>query len=413
MSSTVPSIASNNAARLTIWCCCLQLFAVGLGACQHTGTDKAPLMAAGTGVAAPVSGQAAPVGAEGASSTVAGASSAPHAGSAGVGSAGVAAVGGGGVAGVAAGAGAAGTPANGGAGGANPDAGTSQADAGPVVACNPADRTPDATVVPISSIKDNQNSAPIAPAKGPMMPVVEQDPGLKTHTVFRPMMLPDATKLPIVVWAEGGCVKNGTLFGRFLLEIASYGFVIVADGTPNGTGMGQLTTDGVPQTKAMDWIVAENSRPCSKYYQKLDTSKIAAMGQSCGGLMTLGAAGDPRLTTVVIWNSGLLQKDQKIYDSLHAPMAYFIGGSNDVSYPQAEADFAAITKVPVFYANLPVGHFATYSEDNGGEFARVGIGWLKWQLYGDTSANGQGMFVGADCGLCKGTMWTVKKKNLM
>jgi hypothetical protein len=391
----------------------LQLGALVLYGCQSTGTGHTPLTAAGSGGALPVGGRAAPVGVAG-SVGAAGATSPARVGGAG-GSAGLAALSGAGVGGSGvSGMNAAGGPASGGAGAASPDAGVSQIDAGPAAVCDPKDRTPEATVVPINTIKDNQNSAPIMPAKGPMAPVVvEQDPGLKTHTVFRPMTLPDTTKLPIVVWAEGGCVKNGTLFGRFLLEIASYGFVIVADGTPNGTGMGQLTTDGVPQTKAMDWIVAENSRPCSKYYHKLDTTKIAAMGQSCGGLMTLGAAGDPRLTTVVIWNSGLLQKDQKIYDSLHVPMAYFIGGDNDVSHPQAEADFAAITKVPVFYANLPVGHFATYSQDGGGEFGRVGIGWLKWQLYGDTTENGQGMFAGPDCGLCKGTMWTVQKKNLM
>jgi hypothetical protein len=66
----------------------------------------------------------------------------------------------------------------------------------------------------------------------------------------------------------------------------------------------------------------------------------------------------------------------------------------------------------VFYGNLPVGHYATYAEDNGGEFARVGIGWLRWQLQGEMGAEGAGMFQGADCGLCKGTMWTVKKKNM-
>jgi hypothetical protein len=391
----------------------LQLGALVLCACQSTGTGNTPLTAAGSGGALPVGAPAGASAVGGTATPVAGATSPAPTGGTG-GTAGLAAQSGAGVgAPGAAGKSAAGAPASGGAGAPSPDAGIAEVDAGPVAVCDPKDRTPDATVVPLNTIQDSENSAPIAPAKGPMPPLVEQDPGLKTHTVFRPMTLPDNTKLPIVVWAEGGCVKNGTLFARFLLEIASYGFLIIADGTPNGTGMGPLTTEGGPQTKAMDWAVAENSRPCSKYYRKLDTTKIAAMGQSCGGLMTLGAAGDPRLTTVVIWNSGLLQKDQKIYDSLHAPMAYFIGGSNDVSHPQAEADFAAITKVPVFYANLPVGHFATYSQDGGGEFGRVGIGWLKWQLYGDTTANGQGMFVGPDCGLCKGTMWTVQKKNLM
>jgi hypothetical protein len=244
-----------------------------------------------------------------------------------------------------------------------------------------------------------------------MMPVIESDPGLATHTVYRPMMLAD-TKYPIVAWANGGCIKNGTMFSRFLLEIASHGFVIVADGKPNGSGTGPLETNGEPQKQAMDWIIKENDRPCSKYYRKLDTTKVAAMGQSCGGLMTLGASGDKRLTTVVIWNSGMFERDQMIYMGLHTPVAYFIGGPDDVAYPQAEADFGAINTVPLFYGNTPVGHGGTYAQDNGGEFAQVGIAWLKWQLYGDMGASAAGMFQGPDCGLCKNTKWTVRKKNM-
>lgn len=282
----------------------------------------------------------------------------------------------------------------------------------PPVACDPADKTPDPVTFPIAMISGGSNPAPIAPAKGPLKPMVETFPDFAEYTIFRPEML-EGEKRPVVVWANGGCSKNGTLFSRFLLEIASHGFVIIAYGTPNGSGMSELTTNGVPQTKAMDWAVKENERPCSPYYRKLNTQKIAAMGQSCGGLMTLGASADPRLTTVVIWNSGLLENDDEIYAGLHAPMAYFIGGESDVAYPNAEKDFEKITKVPVFYANNPVGHLATYSQDNGGEFARVGIGWLKWQLYDDMSDAGKGMFAGADCALCKsGSMWTVQKKNM-
>jgi len=280
----------------------------------------------------------------------------------------------------------------------------------PAVACNPADRTADAMVVDTGSYTDMGGA--LTPVKGPEMPLVETDPGLKEYTIYRPAMLAEGKKYPPIVWANGGCGKDGLMFARFLLEIASHGFVIVAWGEPNGTGMGDLTTNGVPQTQALDWIMKEAERPCSKYYRKLDTSKIAAMGQSCGGLMTLGVSGDKRLSTVVIWNSGMFDRDQKIYMGLHAPMAYFIGGMDDVAYPQAQDDFAAINTVPVFYGNTPVGHFATYSQANGGEFARVGIGWLKWQLYGDESESGGKMFVGKDCELCKDSKWTVEKKMM-
>jgi hypothetical protein len=54
---------------------------------------------------------------------------------------------------------------------------------------------------------------------------------------------------------------------------------------------------------------------------------------------------------------------------------------------------------------------ATAGTSAGGEFGRVGLGWLNWQLKGDDTA--KKMFVGADCELCKSpSMWVVKKKML-
>ena len=81
---------------------------------------------------------------------------------------------------------------------------------------------------------------------------------------------------------------------------------------------------------------------------------ILGCAVACGGD---GSASNA--LSVVIWNSGLLESDDKIYAGLHAPMAYFIGGPDDVAYKNAESDFGKIDKVPVFYANAPVGHLAT------------------------------------------------------
>ncbi|HMJ16560.1 MAG TPA: alpha/beta hydrolase, partial [Polyangiaceae bacterium] len=209
------------------------------------------------------------------------------------------------------------------------------------------------------------------------------------------------------------CIKNGLAFAEFLLELASHGFVIVSDGAPNGSGGGALAADGTALTQAVDWALAQNDQSCSKYHRKLDPTKIAAMGQSCGGLMTMGAAKDRRLRTIVLWNSGLFSRDQTIYNSLHAPMAIIDGGASDIAYVNGEADFNAISTVPIVFANRDVGHIGTYFQDNGGEFARVGLGWLKWQLLGDPGASAAGLFVGASCGLCNASSgWTLRKKGI-
>jgi hypothetical protein len=106
-------------------------------------------------------------------------------------------------------------------------------------------------------------------------------------------------KHPIIAWGNTACSDDSLLFPEFLTEISSHGFLIVDAGTPNGTG--SVPQDATYMTKAIDWALKENDRPCSQYYHKLDTRKVAAMGQSCGGLMTYAVAGDPRLTTIILW----------------------------------------------------------------------------------------------------------------
>src|SRR5687768_2996744 len=66
---------------------------------------------------------------------------------------------------------------------------------------------------------------------GPHAVVIEHDQRLATHTIYRPVTLGPA-KHSVLVWGEGGCAKNGLTFPEFLSEIASYGFVVMADGPP-------------------------------------------------------------------------------------------------------------------------------------------------------------------------------------
>ena len=107
-------------------------------------------------------------------------------------------------------------------------------------------------------------------------------------------------KHPILVWRMGGCAKDSTgngVFTELLREFVSLGILVVSDGTPGGRGLssggaGGLMGDGTALIKAIDWAIKENDRPCSKYYQKLDVTKIAVSGQSCGGLMAINAAVD-------------------------------------------------------------------------------------------------------------------------
>ncbi|MET8258673.1 cellulose binding domain-containing protein [Micromonospora sp. NPDC005205] len=266
-----------------------------------------------------------------------------------------------------------------------------------------------AAVVPVTSVIMALSGAPASAAiggSGPYPADYETSATLANHTIFRPQTLP-SERLPIVVWGNGGCSANGLSQGNFLREIASHGFLAIANGAPNGSG----STNSQMLTQSIDWAVAENSRQGSKYYNKIDTSKVAVAGFSCGGLEAYAVSNDPRVTTTGIFSSGLLNDaDDYQLRRLTKPIAYFVGGPSDIAYPNAMDDWGKLPAgLPAFMGNLNVGHGGTYDQANGGEFGRVATLYFKWRLKGDTTAGRT--FVGTDCGLCR-TQWTVQQKNL-
>jgi dienelactone hydrolase len=278
-------------------------------------------------------------------------------------------------------------------------------------------------------------TAPFA-GTGPFPAARTEDPTLPTHTLYHPADLRKTPPLPIVLWANGGCFNTSIEFTRFLGELASRGYLVVAVGrndvpfaafVPGGAaaaGAPPLSVRGGEVLIAgLDWASKENARKGSKYYRKLDVAKVAAIGQSCGGGQAWSAARDPRITTVVALNSNFPSTkagtgpqsppptDDWTIEKLAIPAAYFIGGPGDAAYAPSIGSYAATpATAKVFKANLPVvGHTGAYRQPNGEWLAAVS-GWLDWQLKGDAKA--KALFAGAGCGLCSNTQWWYEAKNL-
>lgn len=296
----------------------------------------------------------------------------------------------------------------------------------------------------------NVRSAGTAPTvgSGPYKTMMEMDPRLPGRTIYRPDDLSALvdTRLPIVLWGNGGCANTGNLFATFLTEISSYGYLVIAlgpirqlnatgvrhgPGVPNRpagfdpteppTNLPPPATHPAQLVEAMNWVIAENQRAGSEYYQRLDSEKIAVMGQSCGGIQAIEVAADPRVTTAVIWNSGLFSKptdagggkvmSKDDLKSLHTSIAYISGDAQDIAFVNANNDFNRITSIPAFRGyERGVAHGGTYRQPNGGEFGGVAVAWLNWQLKGDRRA--ALMFRGLDCGLCVNPRWVVQKKKI-
>ena len=297
-------------------------------------------------------------------------------------------------------------------------------------------------------------------AAGPYKAVMEMDESIPNHTVYRPENMRQVKgKLPVLAYGNGGCMNAGNLAEVFLTYLASQGYVAVAAGpivpdadailkksleprAPGATGpSGLASLPPVLQKQSvtsdliqvMDWAEAQNKLPGGKYEGKFDTSKMAVMGASCGGLMALAAAADPRVATAVIMDSGILRTgmrppagtqmpanmpaftmsmpaNEDSLKKLHTPVLYVIGGEKDIAYKNAQEDFAAITQVPLAMVNVDAGHSGTWSQPGGGKMGAATFYWLNWQLKDDQTA--KAMFTGDACGLCKESGYTVQRKGI-
>ena len=262
---------------------------------------------------------------------------------------------------------------------------------------------------------------------GPYKVLMLEDPSLEAHTIFAPQDLAPFGKknpLPVLVWGNGACTNSPWEHYKFLNEIASHGFLVIATGyipMEEKPYRGPMSTSA-QQIESIDWAIAQNADKNSPYYGRIDVDHIAAAGMSCGGLQTLDNATDPRLKTIMICNSGLFinpgtavpnmpMPAKERLQEITVPVIYILGGPEDIAYENGMDDFHRLVKVPAFAANYPVGHGGTYRQDHGGEFTVPALAWLQWQLKGDKEA--AKLFQGADCGLANREGWTVEKNGLI
>ena len=260
---------------------------------------------------------------------------------------------------------------------------------------------------------------------GPYKVIMKEEASLAAHTIFVPQDLSafgKKEKLPVLVWGNGACTNSPWEHYKFLNEIASYGFIVVATGFIPIDGQsyrGAMSTTE-QQLESMDWVIAQNADKNSPYYDKIDVKNICVAGMSCGGLQTLYNCADKRISCLMICNSGLFNQQnasqavggmpmppKEKLKEIHCPIMYMLGGSQDIAYENGMDDFHNINHMPACAVNYPVGHGGTYSQPHGGEFSVVGLAWLQWQLKGDKEA--AKMFKGADCGVAKRDKWTIEK----
>ena len=258
--------------------------------------------------------------------------------------------------------------------------------------------------------------------------IMKEEASLPAHTVLVPQDLTAFSSekpLPVLVWGNGACTNSPWEHFKFLNEIASHGYLVLATGyipMEEEPYQGPMSTTR-QQIESIDWAVVQNSDPQSPYYQKIDVKHICVAGMSCGGLQTLFNCADPRITLLMICNSGLFNQQnayqavggmpmppkEKLSD-IHCPVLYMLGGKTDIAYENGMDDFHRINHVPALAINYPVGHGGTYRQPHGGEFTIPALAWLDWQMKGDPQA--AKMFRGKKPGLLQRKDWTLETNAL-
>ena len=222
----------------------------------------------------------------------------------------------------------------------------------------------------------------------------------------------------------------GNRYRYFLSDIASHGYLVIAIGDigpasvesakvwPKEPVLPPTPPDihaaapSYPEdmTRAIDWAIERNATAGNPLSGRVDTTKIAISGLSCGGLQALTLAStESRITTTLMMDSGVWgmgpgglpgapNVTKNSLKDVHGSIAY-INGELDVALPNAKDDFERLEgKTAILAVRKSVAHSGTFWLANGGAWGRVATAWLDWQLKGDARA--ARWFIGQDCRLC-------------
>jgi hypothetical protein len=215
-----------------------------------------------------------------------------------------------------------------------------------------------------------------------------KDSDLTLYTVYRPACMNEGEKYPVITWGNGTCGQSES-YGPLLRYVASYGYVVFSSNSRYTGGNGAMT-------KALDFAAAANKDSTSVYYNRLDMTKIGAMGHSQGGMATVTAANDARVSSVIIWNAAT---------SASKPFLSVSGDTDITGFTPAsmarDINASAQPSAWLYYHKVPKtgsvsGHLTLMIQpERVVEPARA---WWDYMLKGDTKA--RDYFIGTSCGLC-------------
>lgn len=283
---------------------------------------------------------------------------------------------------------------------------------------------------------------------GKVSVVREAIPDLPLRYIYFPDNLAKLAKpAPVIVWANGGCSRNDQDWVPLYERWAKAGYVVLTVSTPDAKprtrevfesyrnmpppkfvprsgpplAPGQLeggANDAVDfQSTAIDWV-AKTQQSDSKFRGRLDPSRIAAAGNSCGGIASLHlAAKDPRVKAVYILSGsvnpvGTPESNAQVLSTVMVPTIWIVGGPEDIARPNAESDFKLMpAKTPVVLIRRDSFDHPqmTYEPEIRRDAGEIGVAWFDAILRNDTAAT---RLLGTKgCKTCNRAHWRIETRN--
>jgi predicted alpha/beta-hydrolase family hydrolase len=237
------------------------------------------------------------------------------------------------------------------------------------------------------------------------------------YTVFRPSN-PQAAgaPMPVLAFGNGACAHtNNSEVTRALTVIASKGVVVVDTGSADGSANGVPSGSPIPSllTGAITWAEREQNRSGAPLSRRLDLTKVATAGHSCGGLEALIAAQDSRVSAAVSLDSGLFADGSFGYSraelaKLHSPTLFMAGGPSDIAYDNTRANYDLVTVPAVLAMHPQAGHVGFITGNQMTDGMTTVVQFLDMVLNGNQTARS---YILDPSGLASRHPWTVSKKN--
>jgi predicted dienelactone hydrolase len=276
--------------------------------------------------------------------------------------------------------------------------------------------------MPRHSDETSSTTTTVAAISRDLPTTLEAAADLPGYNVYRPTDL-GATggRLPVVVWANGGCVRHDATWRTLLERWSAAGFFVIAITERPGVeaSMADRTTAD-DQALAIDWAFEADGRDGGPYEGHLDLDRVVAAGNSCGGITSLALAGrDPRVRAVFVLSGSSVgpgaarEQAAAVMDKVKVPVGFAVGGSEDIASSQAMQDFDLLGPgIAGYVASRATGDHPTVSTDTSilGEVGEISVNWIDLALNGSAAARTR--LEHNPCATCAPGVWTVRARDL-